>query len=262
MGRKEPAPALTLLSAPLELGGDWGGSPPRAVRAVLSRVREACLFGIGLLSDHQPKRLRVDNHKSGPPYIWLHTEHPDTAWIVVDVGTRDWCKLAYQFGHELGHVLCNSWCWGDDPKPPSQWLEEAVVEAFSIRGLALLAESWELNPPFPNDSGFAGAIRQYHANLLAGYREVAEIDLADRMRSKPPLLENSARAPKGPAVAPILAELERHKGCVEDMGALNRWPERTGLPVEQYLAHWLKSCGEINAPGLLPRRLQALLSLS
>jgi hypothetical protein len=261
VGKEGPISALTLLSVPLELGGDWSKSPLKAVYAVLSRTREACLSGIGLLSDQQPEKLQVDNHSSGPPYIWLHTEHPNMAWIIVDIGTRDWCKLAYQFGHELGHVLCNSWRWGDDPKPPSQWLEESVVEAFSIRGLALLAESWEQNPPFPHDSAFAGAIRQYRANLLAGYHKAAEIDFADWLRAGRPMPENGVPAPKGPAVAPILADLEEDKGCVEDMGALNRWPERTGLPVEQYLAHWQKSCKEINAPGLLPRRLQALLSL-
>ena len=28
---------MTLLSAPLELGGEWGGSPPNAALAVISR---------------------------------------------------------------------------------------------------------------------------------------------------------------------------------------------------------------------------------
>jgi hypothetical protein len=94
-------------------------------------------------------------------------------------------------------VLCNSWRWGDNPKPPSQWLEEALAEAFSIRGLAQLAESWETTPPFPQDSAFAGAIRQYRANLLAEYREAAEIDLAEWLRLGRPTPENGGAAPKG-----------------------------------------------------------------
>jgi hypothetical protein len=133
--------APTLLSAPLELGGEWGGSPPNDALAVVARMREVCLSGVRLLSDRQPAKLRVDEHTSGPPHIWLHDENPDTAWIIVDIGARDWSKLAYQFGHELGHVLCNSWQPQAKPKLPSQWLEEALVEAFSIRGLGLLADS-------------------------------------------------------------------------------------------------------------------------
>jgi hypothetical protein len=146
-------------SAPLELGGEWGGSPPNDAFAVISRMREACLSGVRLLSDRQPERLRVD-HTSGLPHIWLHEERPDAAWIVVDIGALDWCVLSYQFGHELGHVLCNSWQPQSKPKLPSQWLEEALVEAFAIRGLGLLADSWEQHPPFPNDAAFANSIRK------------------------------------------------------------------------------------------------------
>jgi hypothetical protein len=224
-------------------------------------MRAVCLSGVRLLSDLQPQQLQVDNHPSGPPHIWLHTDPPDTGWIIADVGTCDWCKLCYQFGHELGHVLCNSWRWGDEPKPPAQWLEESIAEAFSIRGLALLAKSWEQNPPFSHDSPFAGVIAQYHANLLVGYRRAAEIDFAAWPCAGQPALDSSNLAPKGPMVAPILAELEKDKGCVEDMGALNRWPERTGVPLKEYLRCWQKSCHEINAPGLLPTRLRALLKL-
>jgi hypothetical protein len=63
-------------------------------------------------------------------------------------------------------------------------------------------------------------------------------------------------------VALILAELEKDNSCVEDMGALNRWPERSGVPIAEYLQRWQESCKEINAPGLLPTRLRALFDLA
>jgi hypothetical protein len=136
-----------------------------------------------------------------------------------------------------------------------------MVEAFSIRGLTLLAKSWERDPPFADDSAFSEAIRKYDADLLTGYRKAAKVDLADWLRAGQPMLESSAGAPKGPAVMPILAELKRDKRCIEDMGALNRWPERTGLPIAEYLQYWQKSCSEIDAPALLPKRVGALLKL-
>ena len=68
----------TLLSAPLELGGDWGASPLRAATLVLSRIRDACLSGLKLYSDQQPAKLRVDNHSSGYPAIWLHNDPAET----------------------------------------------------------------------------------------------------------------------------------------------------------------------------------------
>ncbi len=51
---------------------------------------------MALHSERQPKKLHVDNHSGSHPSIWLHSEKPTTAWIMVIIGTRDWCNLAYQ----------------------------------------------------------------------------------------------------------------------------------------------------------------------
>jgi hypothetical protein len=260
-------PRMTLLSAPLELGGEWGGSPPNDALAVISRMREVCLSGVRLLSERQPAKLRVDNHFSGPPHIWLHTESPDTAWIVVDIGALDWCKLAYQLGHELGHVLCNSWQWQAQSKLPSRWLEEALVEAFSIRGLGLLADSWEKRPPFPHDAAFADAIRKYRRNLIERYQKPAgdprALNMCAWLSSNRDALDHAGgvNIVEGPEILQIVAELERDRAAVEDLGAVNRWSARSEVPVEEYLRLWQASCAEIRAPGILPARLTQLLCL-
>ncbi|UGY22006.1 hypothetical protein HU675_0028855 [Bradyrhizobium septentrionale] len=251
----------TLLDAPLELAGDWGLSPPQAVRRVLLRVREVCLSGLQLFSDQQPETLRVDNHTAGSPAIWLHDDRPGTAWVIVNIGPRDWSKLAYQFGHELGHVLCNSWVRSAQPGPPCQWLEEALVEAFSIRGLGLLWESWEKSPPFAGDQAFAAAIRQYREDLMAQYKNETNQDTSSWFRSHRPELESGRAVGKGKAVLEILAVLEKEQACVEDLGAANRWPARTRIAIEEYLREWDKSCNEIGAPGRLPSRLRRLLEI-
>src|SRR3954453_20877347 len=110
----------SLLTAPIELAGTWPQVPADAVMRVLVRVRSVCLSGLRLLSDRQPAQLRIDGRNSGTPAIWLHDEPRDTAWILVNVGPADWSKLAYQFGHELGHVLCNSWDRTAEPALPTQ----------------------------------------------------------------------------------------------------------------------------------------------
>ena len=256
------AAPVTLLSAPLEMGGEWGGSLPQAAARVIERMREVSLASVRLVSDQQPERLRIDDHSSGPPAIWLHDDPPQTAWIIVDIGARDWCKLAYQFGHELGHVLCNSWKRQAKPQPPCQWLEEALVEAFSIRGLGLLAASWERDPPFAGDAGFAKFIREYRGNLVEKYRKAAwhepDTEIASWFRTNRDALEHT----KGDAVVlTLLAEEEGDRACVEDLGAVNRWPARSAAPIEDYLRLWQASCAEIGASGHLPARLQRLLEL-
>jgi hypothetical protein len=259
VGRAQSAPA-NLLTAPLEITGAWGnGSPLPAVQRVVTRVREVALSGVRLLSDRQPERLRVDDHSSGPPAVWLHTDLPKTAWVIVDIGPADWCKLAYQFGHELCHVLCNSWAWSARLTGPTQWLEEAFAEAFSIRGLGLLAASWEKNPPFAGDAPFAKAIRQYRQNLVDNYRKAAPPgpDIAACYKSHC----RDFTAGKGdPMVIPVLDQLESDPACVEDLGGVNRWPQRSAAPVEEYLRSWQASCAEIGAAGHLPRRLNTMLT--
>jgi hypothetical protein len=257
--------APSLLSAPLELMGDWGASPRPAAAIVIARMREVSLAGVRLLSDRQPDRLRVEEHSSGSPAIWLHDDPPKTAWIIVDIGGRDWCKLAYQFGHELGHVLANSWEATAKPQPPTQWLEEAMVEAFSIRGQGLLAASWEKNPPFTGDAPFAKAIRQYRADLIEGYRKSAQpkpgAEFAAWFSKTRGLLEKGGGEVAGPAILAILGELESDPGNVEDLGALNRWRSRSAVPIEDYLTLWEASCNQIHAPGRLPVKLRSLFRL-
>jgi hypothetical protein len=62
-----------------------------------------------------------------------------------------------------------------------------------------------------------------------------------------------------PAVPTILALYEGDVSLVEDLGAMNRWPERTALGLQQYLERWQASCAEIGTSGRLPSRLQELL---
>jgi hypothetical protein len=261
----ESAPSL--LSAQIELSGNWKSSPADAVLRVLTRMREASLDGVRLLSDRQPDKIRVDSHESGPPAIWLHDDHSRIAWIIVDIGTDDWSKLSYQFGHELGHVFCNSWNEKSQPHFPCQWLEESMVEAFSIRGLARLASSWERNPPFAGDSAFSASIRQYRDDQLKRYNgaggQKTDPEIAAWFRaSRGPLEQSALSEIEGPFIVRVVGELESDPAFVEDMGALNRWPARSSIPLDEYLKSWEKSCSEIHAPGRLPTRLRSLLGVS
>jgi hypothetical protein len=257
---------VTLLTIPLELGGTWGDSAPVDAAAVIERMRAACLEGVAPVSDHQPEKLRVDDHSGGNPSIWLHTDNPTTGWIIVMVGANDWCKLAYQFGHELGHVFCNSWEPDAKPLNPCQWIEEALVEAFSLRGLGFLADDWAREPPFPNDAAFADAIRGYRETVLAGCRAAAqEQGMAAGFGAwfkarEAHFVEHGGIADARGAVPIMLEMLEGDAAAISDMGALNRWPGRSGVPLPDYLDLWEKSCTALHSPGRLPVHLKELLA--
>jgi hypothetical protein len=260
--KRAAAERSSLATVPLELHGDWGASLPVAAMAVMERMRAACLSGVPLRSDRQPTALRVDNHLSGPPAIWLHFDDSRTAWIIVDIGERQWCRLAYQFGHELGHVLCNSWQPDARPQPPCQWIEEILVETFSIRGLARLADDWARDPPFSGDQAYAAAIRSYRQDLVdAGSREAAVqgvvgADLSEWFHVHRDELENGGLAGQArPATPTILAAYEADPACVADLGALNRWKKRSSVSITEYLRLWRRSCQTIGTGGTLPELL-------
>jgi hypothetical protein len=260
-------PASTLLSAPIELAGNWGHMLPRSADLVVERMRHSCLDGVRLVSDRQPTRLRVDEHTSGPPSVWLHPDGSSMAWIIVDIGERAWSQLAYQFGHELGHTMANSWQPHAKPKPPCQWLEEAMVEAFSLWGLGRLAESWKQDPPFPGDNAYGDSIADYRRDVVQRYTELATErgllnDQAAGFVNHCREIEAGGLVPFGQAASlTIPAEYKRSPNCVEALGALNRWPGRSGVPIKDYLRQWKASCVELQAAPLLPTRLRQILHI-
>ena len=262
----EPAP--TLLTAPIELAGDWGHMLPRSADQVVERMRRACLDGVRLVSDRQPTRLRVDEHTSGPPAVWLHPDGSSMAWVIVDIGERAWAQLAYQFGHELGHVFANSWQPHAKPMPPCQWIEEALVEAFSLRGLGRLAKDWKQDPPFPGDNAFGDSIADYRENIIRRYAMLADAqgltrDPAAWFKDHRDEIEVPGLNPFAQAASlALLGEYERAPTCVEALGALNRWPGRTAVPIEDYLRQWEASCAELQASSLLPTRLREMLGIA
>ncbi len=239
---------------------------PNAALQVVERMRTVSLEGFNLISDDQPDHLRVEERSSGPPAVWLHADGTAMAWIIVDIGERDWSRLAYQFGHELGHITANSWRPNAKPAAPSQWLEETLVEAFSIRGLALLADSWSRSPPFKDDSGFGAAVAIYRQNIVERYGKLAgEQGNPNDLRAW--FLEHRAAIEGEPylnafaqaASLSILREFEHSPADIEALGALNRWESRSALPLEQYLEAWSASCRELQASSALPDRLQKLI---
>jgi hypothetical protein len=260
------APERTILTAPITIGGDWAGSRAASVMTVITRTRAVSLAGVPLISDRQPGYLEVDNTRRGPPHIWLHFDDAPRAQIVLDVGERDWSKLAYQFGHEFGHVLANGWPRETRPGGPSQWLEEAMVETFSLRGLGLLANSWESDPPFPRDSAFGAAIRHYRDNILAKYATYGASQglfagpAAWYQERRDRLAASAGMSEMCEALVPMLLEqLAGDPGLVGEIGALNRWPEQSWLPLTSYLDAWRQSCQSLGAPGRLADWIRACL---
>jgi hypothetical protein len=67
---------------------------------------------------------------------------------------------------------------------------------------------------------------------------------------------------QGPAVLTLAAAYASDPALIADLGAANRWPERTAVPIADYLRLWRKSCAELGAPGRLPALLGERLGVA
>ncbi|QGY05192.1 hypothetical protein MMSR116_27300 [Methylobacterium mesophilicum SR1.6/6] len=252
-----------ILSNPVEVDGEWH-APKRSAALVIGRMREACTSGYRISSDRQPRKICVENRPSGPPAVWLHQDRPDTAKIFVDVGERAWSQLAYQFGHEFGHVMCNSWSSDAKPSAPCQWVEEMIVESFSLRGLSLLAAAWKDAPPFPGDSAYGREIERYRDAAVAQYNGLASSQgltetkmwFKHNRQAVEDFVGLSEYAKAGVTV--LLPAMMKNPVYLEDLGALNRWLERAALPLPEYLDRWSASCRDVGSAGHLPKFIRRL----
>ena len=126
---------MTLADAPIAFCHSWGMQHAASNEAVIALMRTACFAGVELLSERQPPSLLVENSNQATPQIWAEDRPDGAAWIKIQIKEDDLCKVAYQFGHELGHVTCNTWGSRGYATDMSQWVEEVCVEAFSLCGL-------------------------------------------------------------------------------------------------------------------------------
>ena len=123
-------------------------------------------------------------------------------------------------------------------------------------------------PPFPGNNSFGDAIGGYQQDIIRRYSALSDQQglshdaarwFADhRSEIETPGLNLFAQA----AVLTVLGEYERTPTCVEALGALNRWPGRSGVPIGEYFREWQASCTELNASPELPNSLGHTLGIA
>jgi hypothetical protein len=155
------APATRPAIAPkLDLRIDrdgWGKADLRNVEAVLRSAADELLPRFPGI---QLEPIRV-SPRGGP--IVLHRRLPDGA-IAMRLNTADtyWAQYAFQFSHELCHILCR---YNETPHA-NKWFEESICELASLFVLRRMAQTWETRPPYPNWKSFAPRLTAYAQDLI------------------------------------------------------------------------------------------------
>jgi len=178
---------------------NWKGDDPADVEAVLrSAARELLPHFPGI----ELEPLRVSGI-GGP--ITLFAREPDgSIRIKLNTGGRLWSQCAFQFAHELTHVLCRY----RPARHPNKWLEESLCETASLFVLRRMGESWKTSPPYPTWKSYAPSLTEYAQKRLTDHALPArESFVARYTENKPALLKSAVDRPRNTTIATVLLPL-------------------------------------------------------
>lgn len=149
----------------------WGAARAEDMAAVCQSVLKTICNVIPPEKGREPQCLVVYSNR-GP--MVLSKRGPNGEYIVLlNTQGRVWAQVAYQFSHEMGHVLC-----GDlSLKMPQHWFEEAFCEAVSLWTMDTLANTWKDNPPYANWKSYAPYLKQYSDEVRNRIKEVDDLSL-------------------------------------------------------------------------------------
>lgn len=232
----EPGPPTEQIQIRVMDGG-WGNARPRDIERVLqSTARELRAYfsqrgADGILVKHVPGNPKV-----------LYERGPRGEYIVhLSATDRRWGEYAYQFAHELCHVLARYELRPSSGTLSHQWFEEALCETASLFVLRRLATNWESEPPYPHWRDYAPAFREYAQALMdEPHRHAADEPLvrwyaAHRVAlSRDPYLRSNNEL----AATRLLALFEAQPGGWAVLDSLNAGAAREALSFSAYLRRW------------------------
>lgn len=221
-------------------GGGWGRGRKESIETVLNAVADELLPRL-------PSGLTapiVVTHTDGPPMA-LYGRGPGGEFrIRLHARDENWHLYAYEFAHELCHVMSNHDAHpaGSPPRRDNQWFEETLCETASLFTLRHLAQRWEAEPPGPEWAGEADRLRRFFDLLVSeGHRRLPpDAPLAawlqaheDELRHNPYLRE------KNEVLANLLLPLfERNPENWQALGYMNLDPDDARSSLRSYLSRW------------------------
>jgi hypothetical protein len=226
-------------------GGGWGKADRKSIETVLYSVADELMARL-------PKKLTapiVVTHTQSNP-IALYERGTGGEYLVhLHATGEDWQFYAYEFAHELCHILSNyEENVGADTTKYNQWFEETLCETASLFTLKNLANTWEKSPPSPEWSVHAGKLRRFYDLLInEGHRKLpAHSPLVSWLKdNEHSLKQNPYLRKKNEVVANLLLPLfDKNPENWDALTYLNLDPNDARTNLQQYLDNWYKNAPE------------------
>lgn len=131
------APAMSAVTVEVRVSdADWGDADPARVMVVLEDTARELQ---GLFPDGEPLKVLVSPTSRAPMVLFERTPQGERH-VLLRARGNNWAHYAYEFAHELGHILTNYDRHARHPHAAQhQWFEEAVCEMLSVYALRRLA---------------------------------------------------------------------------------------------------------------------------
>lgn len=230
------ASELTTDTAPslsIELSPDgWPGAQESGVLKVLNSAALPIWSSAGKPS---LRPIAVVHDPKGPLVAFDRGEN-DTYKVLLNVKGRLWARFAFQFSHEMCHILAN---YRDVPNQ-QMWFEEAICEAASLYSLRKMGGSWKVTPPYPNWKSYADSLTKYADDRIAGATPIESDDLVEWYERHRTMLGKTATNRELNLVAAIklLEIFERYPNGWKSVRSLNRGDPTENRSLDAYLAGW------------------------
>ena len=142
---------------------DWGGGQPLDIKVLLTDVAAHITR---LLRKPVLETIAVEATPDAgdDPITLIRSSPQDPFRILLSARDTKWSKFAYQFSHELCHVLSG---YERLEGNPNNWFHEAICELASVFTLRRMAEGWYVQPPYPNWAEYAQSLASYAEDTLS-----------------------------------------------------------------------------------------------
>lgn len=220
-------------------GEGWGSAARDEIETLLQAVADELVDGPSPVFDHPI----VVTHGGDAPVALFERGPAGEHRIRLSARNRAWAQYAYQFGHELCHVMANHTAHGDDPRRRRhQWFEEALCEAAGLYVLRRMAVRWSDDAPYPSWEDYADVLGRYAGRLLAEpHRQLPDGQTpADWLRSRLPALSGNPylRGDNEILANLLLQRFEQAPEHWAALYALNRHDAARVRDVGDYLREW------------------------
>jgi len=216
-------------------GEGWGRAEREEIETLLYAVADELVDGPAPVFAH----AIVVTQGGDAPVALFERGPAGEHRIRLSARDRAWAQYAYQFGHELCHIMANHGVHAhDSARRRHQWFEEALCEAAGLYVLRSMAVRWRDQAPTPAWEDYAPILGDYAARLAgeAHRRLAAGQTPADWLRTRIHALgDDPYRRDDNEVLANLL--LAHFEQTPEHWAALYALNRRDSAPVRDFGDH-------------------------